>query len=231
MKNTVLLTVLLIVFTNTFAQRNNTLLTIGDKQISDKEFKYIYLKNNNEKLGRKSPDDYLKLFIDFKLFVLEAENLKIDTAKQFINEFEGYRNQLANPYLTQTKAKDKIIKEVYENSKTDVKFELIFIRVDKRADEMQKAVARAKVEKIRKRIANGEDFGAVARETSDQRGAARNGGKYPFVRLSKLPYRLQKFFKKAHKGKLSQPFETIDGYYLVRLIDKRPIRDTLKSPT
>lgn len=221
MKKTILLSVLLIIFTGVFAQKSDVLLTIGKKQITADEFKYIYLKNNTKELGQKSPEDYLDLFINFKLFVAEAEQLKMDTAEQFVNELQGYKDQLAHPFLTESKIYDELLKEAYENSKTDVKFDLIYIRVDKRADEQQKATAKAKADKIRSRIAKGEDFQKVARETSDQRSAAQNGGEYPFIPLSNLPYSLQQYLKTAKKGVLSAPIESIQGYYIVRLNEKR----------
>ncbi len=221
MKKTVLLTVLLIIFTNMFAQRNNTLVTIGNKKISDDEFKYIYLKNNNEKLGSKTPEDYLDLFVNFKLFVIDAENQKMDTTKQFQSEYQLYKDQLAIPYLTQTKYQDEITKELYYNYKTDVKFDLIFIKVSNRASKKQLAVAKAKAEKIRRRIENGEDFAKVARETSDQKGVAQNGGRYPFMQLFQLPYDMQEFMAKAPIGKLSTPFKTGEGFYLLKVIARR----------
>ena len=78
-------------------------VTIGGENVSKAEFEYIYRKNNNNLYNdtdKKSPEDYLDLFIDFKLKVVEAETLKMDTSRAFIKELEGYRNEVAEPYLS-----------------------------------------------------------------------------------------------------------------------------------
>ncbi len=82
------------------------------------EFERIYRKNNNEtSLNQQTPEEYLELFINFKLKVKEAEALGMDTTPKFINELEGYRAQLAKPYLTDDETKEKMMKEAYERSK------------------------------------------------------------------------------------------------------------------
>ena len=47
----------------------------------------------------KTLDEYVDLFINFKLKVIEAENTGLDTMPSFINELAGYRTQLANRIL------------------------------------------------------------------------------------------------------------------------------------
>ena len=55
----------------------------------------------------KTLDEYVDLFINFKLKVIEAENTGLDTMPSFINELAGYRTQLAKPYLTDRVAEEK----------------------------------------------------------------------------------------------------------------------------
>ena len=79
-----------------------TLITIGDKKITAEEFVETYEKNNvkTEVIDKKNIDEYLQLFIDFKLKVTEAESLKMDTVPSFIRELKNYRDQLAKPYFS-----------------------------------------------------------------------------------------------------------------------------------
>ncbi len=101
MKHSILLMIfVLFLGTVVFGQASPVLLRIGDEGISLEEFERIYRKNNNEtSLNRQDPGDYLELFINFKLKVKEAEALGMDTTTKFVNELEGYRKQLAKPYL------------------------------------------------------------------------------------------------------------------------------------
>ena len=95
-----------VLFYQSVAQTDETLITIGDRKISKGEFERIYKKNNNNLYNpddKKSPEDYIGMFVDFKLKVIEAENLKMDTSSVFKRELNGYRSELAAPYLTDVK--------------------------------------------------------------------------------------------------------------------------------
>jgi len=52
--------------------------------------------NNNKStaIDKKSLDEYLELFINYKLKVKEATEMGLDTATSFKNELAGYRNNL-----------------------------------------------------------------------------------------------------------------------------------------
>ena len=99
-----------------FAQNNEVILSVGDDKITLDEFKAIFLKNNHNdsNISKEYLDDYMKLFINFRLKVKEAKTLKYDTIPEFVNELEMYRNQLAKPYLSDNQFDDKLIEEAYE---------------------------------------------------------------------------------------------------------------------
>ena len=107
-----------------FAQgwKSKTLITLGDRNISAGEFMEVYEKNNikSEVVDKKSVDEYLDMYINFKLKVIEAENLKMDTLPKFVKEYEGYREQLSKPYFSSEAATEDLIKEAYERMKYDI---------------------------------------------------------------------------------------------------------------
>ena len=74
-------------------------MTIGDQDVTVKEFCDVYYKNNlkNDVIEKKSVDDYLDLFTTFRMKVMEAERMKLDTSAKFQKELAGYRKQLAKP--------------------------------------------------------------------------------------------------------------------------------------
>src|ERR1700749_2143135 len=114
-----------------FAQTNDpTLLTIDGKAITKSEFEAVYKKNNGKDMSaeRKSVNDYLDLFINFKLKVKEAEQMGLDTLPSFKQELGGYRKQLAAPYLTDKDATDKLINEAYQRMQTEVKASHILVK-------------------------------------------------------------------------------------------------------
>ena len=221
MKQITLFFALAIFTTALFAQKNNVLMTVGTKKITDEEFSYIYKKNNSDNLNEKSLNEYLELFKNFKLKVIEAESLKMDTSKAFVNELSGYRKQLAKPYLTEEKKIEELVKEAYERSKKELKLDIIFIKVSKNASSEDTTLAYDKAIKIKDRIKQGESFETVAMGTSDDRAVAKNKGHLNFLPALKIPYSIQNEIFKLKKGMLSNPIRTNYGYYLVKLVDTR----------
>lgn len=117
----------LILFTSgVFAQKVNPkaeLLNIAGEKVSVGEFMDVFTKNNlqNETIDKKSLEEYLDLYINFKLKVAEAKKLKMDTAKAFIQELEGYRKQLAKPYFTDESVTEALVKEAYQRKLEDIR--------------------------------------------------------------------------------------------------------------
>lgn len=114
-----------------FAQSNDpTLLTIDGKAVTKSEFEAVYKKNNGKDMSaeKKSVNDYLDLFINFKLKVKEAEQMGLDTLPSFKQELGGYRKQLAAPYLTDKDATDKLINEAYQRMQSEVKASHILVK-------------------------------------------------------------------------------------------------------
>ena len=112
-----------------------TLITIGDKEITAKEFMDTYEKNNinTDVIDKKSVDDYLQLYIDFQLKVAEAEYLKMDTSATFQKELANYRKQLAKPYFSNDDITDELVKEAYERMQYDMNAAHILFRCDANA--------------------------------------------------------------------------------------------------
>ncbi len=212
-----------------FGQDSPVLLTVGDDQVTLEEFERIYRKNNNEtSLNKQTPEEYLELFVNFKLKVKEAETLGMDTTAKFINELEGYRKQLAKPYLTDDETKLEMMKEAYERSQQDVKASHILIKLSASPSPEDTLAAYKKLSEIRKRIINGEDFETVARATSDDASVQRNGGSLGYFTAFSMIYAFETMAYTTPVGELSMPFQTTYGYHILMVYDKRPARGQVK---
>ena len=105
----------------TFFGQDNTILKIDDQTVNKTEFEQIYWKNKKEKIATKEDlDEYIQLFINFKLKVIAAEELGLDTTKKFIDELNGYRIQLEKPYLIDTSINEDLINEAYYRTINEV---------------------------------------------------------------------------------------------------------------
>ena len=100
---------------------NEVLLTVGPEEVTVNDFQSIFQKNNNlDDVTEEEMNEYLDLFIKFKMKVLDAEEMQLDTAKSFQKELAGYRKQLARPYLTDKQAEESLVTEAYYRMSQEV---------------------------------------------------------------------------------------------------------------
>ncbi|MEI7595961.1 MAG: peptidylprolyl isomerase [Bacteroidota bacterium] len=242
MKKIVALSVLVIsslISSNSWSQSNDPILmTIGGDKITKSEFESVYKKNNvkTDAIDKKSLEEYLDLYVNFKLKVKEADELGLDTVSSFVSELKGYRKQLAQPYLTDKEVTNKILEEAYERSKWDVRASHILIKVEEDALPKDTLIAYNKIIAIRDRALKGEDFGKLAVEFSDDPSAkgmaASNGrpamkgnsGDLGYFTVFQMVYPFERAAFTTEPGKVSMPVRTKFGYHILKIVDKRPAR-------
>jgi len=86
---------------------------------------------------------------------------------------------------------------------------------------MSSAQARKELEKLRQRVLDGDDFGALARAHSDDKVTAANGGSLGWVNPGQLSPQFQQVMDKVQVGQISEPFETRRGWAIVQVLDRR----------
>ena len=209
-----------------FAQdKNASVLTVDGEPTSLEEFENIFRKNNRDSvITAQSLDEYMELFINFKLKVKEAREAGLDTVKKFKTELDGYRAQLARPYLTDSDKLNDLVKEAYENYKQEVHAAHILIKVDANASPADTARAYTKILAIRERIMKGEEFKALAKATSEDPSAKENAGDLGYFTAFQMVYPFEKAAYETPVGQVSNPIRTRYGYHLIYVYDKRPAR-------
>lgn len=206
-----------------------TLLTINGKEISVGEFLSIYEKNNEKNANPTPVEEYLGLFINYKLKVAEALDKGLDQQESFQSELQTYRKQLAKPYLIDTDEKERLLREAYERMKYDVQASYLLVAIEPNATPADTMKAWNKVNSIRSRIRSGEDFNKVAQKTSDDPMAKSTGGALKYQTVFMInSYRLESAMYNTPVGQLSHPIRTQHGYYLIKVDDKRPARGLVK---
>ncbi len=209
---------------NAFSQSDETLITIGKTKVSKGEFERIYQKNNNNlynETEKKNPEEYLDLFINFKLKVLEAEDLKMDTSSVFINELAGYRKELAAPYLTDVKYNEQMIRDLYERTTKEVNASHILLTVPKNASPDQDAAVLKRIKEIRQEIVDGKDFNEAAMQYSEDPSAKTNKGKLGYFTAFQMVVPFENAAFTTPVGEVSQPIKSSFGYHLLKVHDIR----------
>jgi peptidyl-prolyl cis-trans isomerase SurA len=211
---------------NAFSQNKKaTILTIDGESITLEEFDNIFRKNNRDSvITQASLDEYMQLFINFKLKVKEARTLGLDTVAKFKTELEGYRAQLARPYLTDTDVLNELMHEGYDRLNQEIHASHILIKCDPNASPEDTLKAFNKAMDIRNQILNGSDFTIVAKDRSEDPSAKDNGGDLGYFTAFQMVYPFEDAAYKANTGDLTMPVRTRYGYHIIKIIDKRTAR-------
>lgn len=242
MKKSIFLLGLVISFSQVFSTGNSNLnrciagpdsilLRIDGKPVTIAEFERIYKKNNTKDntIDAKSIEEYLELFINFKLKVTEAEKTGLDTSKSFKTELSGYRKQLAKPYLVDKDIDEGLLKEAYERMQSDVHASHILIKLDPGAAPKDTLEAWNKILKARKRVTDGESFDAVAKEVSEDPSAKDNAGNLGYFTAFQMVYPFESAAFNTKPGEISMPFKTNFGYHILKVHDKRKASGEIKT--
>ncbi|NQU53388.1 MAG: peptidylprolyl isomerase [Bacteroidetes bacterium] len=214
-----------------FAQKNEIVVTIADTKVSKAEFERIFKKNNNNlynESDKKSPEDYLELFIDFKLKVIEAESLQMDTNSVFVNEFEGYRKELATPYLTDVKFNEQLVKELYDRMNKEVNASHILLQVKKSATDAEDQAVLNRINKIKKEIDLGKDFAEAAAEYSEDPSAKSNKGNLSYFTAFQMIAPFENVAFTTPAGNVSESVRSAFGYHLIMVHDVRKNRGEIQ---
>jgi len=222
-----------------FAQKE-TLMTINGKPVSAEEFLYIYEKNNQAgAIDPKTMDEYLDMFINFKLKVAEAEAQGIDTTEAFKKELKGYRAQATPKYLQDEQAMDSLIEMSWRHMAKDRRAAHIAIQCPMSADSAQQADALAKINEAYERVVLGKEvlkgkgkkaklvrqpveaFDAVARELSTDPSVQETGGELGWITPFRYVYPLEQAVYDTELGKISKPFRTQYGWHIVLVEEEK----------
>lgn len=231
-KTGVLLILLLLFSVTVLAQKKSeTIVTIGNENVSVDEFEANYKKNNTNVLDKKdlkSPAEYLDLYIKFKLKVLEARSLGYDTIKSYRDELAGYRAELAKPYLTDVSYNEEMVKTQYYRTINERKASHLLIRVTPEAIPADTLKAWNKINDIRNQILAGADFNEMAVKFSEDPSAAQNKGLLGYFTAFQMVYPFEDMTYKTPVGQVSPIVRTRFGYHIIKVHDERPAAGEIK---
>jgi len=224
--------VLLMIVTQSFAQDKHdpVLLKIDDNPVTKSEFETIFKKNNRDSvITEQDLDEYVELFINFKLKVNEAEELGMDTIPQFTRELKGYRDQLAKPYLADKSMTDSLVREAYDRLQYEVKASHILIALpsDPTPDDTLKAYKT--ISALKKELINDPSkFETIARAKSNDPSAVKNNGDLGYFTALQMVYPFENAVFNTPVGEIGGPIRTQYGYHIVKITDKRPARGEVR---
>ena len=212
-----------------FAQVDDpVVMKINGQPVSRSEFEYSFNKNNSEGvIDKKSVDEYVDLFVNYKLKVEAAKEARLDTLKSFLNEFAGYRDQQIRPAMITDADIEAEARRIYEETRSRIdgnggmtKPAHILVMVKQKADEAQQKAAKERIDSIYNALQNGADFAELAKKCSDDKGTAANGGELQWIAKGMTLKEFEDAAWALEKGQMSKPVLSPAGWHIILLKDK-----------
>lgn len=206
----------------------------GKQKVYLGEFEHQFSKNlnlNEKKVTAKDIDDYLKLYVKFKLKIQDAIDAGKDTVSSYKQELAMYREQLARNYLYDRSVTQGLIDEAYTRMQSEVKVSHILIMCSRDASEADVAKANKRINEISnalKRNPSPENFADFAKTDSDDPGTKNAGGSLGYMTAMQVVYEFENQAYKTLVGQISEPFRTDFGFHIVRIEDVRKNRGDIK---
>ncbi len=219
---------MLVIGTVAFAQDDPVIMTINGQPVNRSEFEYSYNKNNSDGvIDKKTVEEYVDLFINYKLKVAAALDAHLDTLVSFKNEFAQYRDQQIRPTFITDQDVEREAKDIYQRTQHFVdslggivKPAHILIMVGQKASEADRKKAEQRADSVYNALKQGANFEELAKKVSDDKGSAKNGGVLGWIQPQQTVKEFETVAYSLNKGEISKPVLSPYGYHIIRLDDK-----------
>lgn len=206
------------------------IMTINNKPVLRSEFAYSYKKNNGEDvIERKTVDEYVDLFVNYKLKVEAALDAKCDTMTSYKKDFRKYRDMQVLPTLIVDADMEREAQNIYANTKERigadglVNPQHILIRVSQNADASAQNAARQRADSIYQAVLGGASFDDLAKRCSEDPGSAQRGGEVGFISKGQTLKAFEETAFSLQPGQMAPPVLSEVGYHIIRMKERKQL--------
>jgi peptidyl-prolyl cis-trans isomerase SurA len=206
--------------------KKEVLFTVDNNSYYTDEFARVYNKNLDlvKDESQKDLTAYLELFVGYKLKINKANKLGLQNGETYKNELQTYRTQLSKNYITDSKVTKELVEEGYNRSLKEIKASHILITVEENAAPEDTLKAYNTIKDVYQRAINGEDFGNLATQFSQDPSAKENKGNLGYFSAFRMIYPFESAAYNTPIGKISKPVRTRFGYHIIKVDDIRDNR-------
>lgn len=204
------------------------IMTVNGEPVLRSEFEYSFNKNNSEGvIDKKSVEEYVDLFINYKLKVAAALDARYDTLQSFKDEFAQYRDQQIRPMLVTDADMEAEAHKIYDQTVAQIgpdgliQTAHILIRAEQQAPQSEWDAAKVRIDSVYKALKNGADFSELAKKVSQDPGSARQGGLLPFVQRGQLVKEYEDIAYALQPGEMSGVVQTPYGYHIILMKERK----------
>jgi peptidyl-prolyl cis-trans isomerase SurA len=205
-------------------------MTINSQNFYKSEFEYFYNKYNSENvIDKRVLDEYLDLYKNLKLKVMEAEAKGLHETASFQAEFSGYRSAEAKPYLEDLETNEELLRKQYDRLKEMVEVSHIMILFPGVKNNDFKAFPSDTLEtynravQVRNRVLRGADFERAVAEYSDDYNPEQQGqpGYLGWFTGMMFPLLFEDVAFNTPIGAVGELARTDYGYHIVKIHAKK----------
>ena len=204
------------------------IMTVAGVDVPRSEFEYSYNKNNTDGvIDKKTVEEYVDLFINYKLKVQAALDAHIDTTQAFLTEFTQYRDQQIRPIFV---TDDDMLAEahtVYDNTVKSIgpdgliRPAHILMRIPQKATQAQQDEAKRRIDSVYQALQAGADFEELAKKVSQDPGSARNGGVLGWCSRNQLVKEFEDAAFALQAGEMSAPLQSPFGWHIILMKERK----------
>ena len=226
-----LFSMLLLAVTAAHAQKYDPIImTVAGLDVPRSEFEYSYNKNNTDGvIDKKTIEEYVDLFVNYKLKVQAALDAKYDTLTSFKTEFAQYRDQQILPtFVTDADMLEEAHK-VYDQTKENigpdglVSAAHILILTPQKATEEQQRDAKRRIDSVYTALQAGADFESLAKQVSQDPGSARRGGLLGWFSRHQMIKEFEDEAFALQPGQMSKPFQSPYGWHIILMKERKQL--------
>lgn len=198
-----------------------TLFTYGKKTVSKAEFLKAFDKNPSplETDRKKALNEYLNLYINYKLKVQSAYDDKMHEQPMFKNESSSFKKQLADKIINTEANIDLLIKQAFDRSQKDIHVAQIFIEIKPGVDNIY---AIDQMEKALKSLKQGMNFEDAVKKYSNDDYTIQTKGDLGYITAFTLPYQFENEIYNLKVGEFSSVYKSSFGYHIFKNLNERP---------
>lgn len=214
------------------------IMVINGEPVLRSEFEYSYNKNNTEGvIDKKTVEEYVELFVNYKLKVVAAIDAHLDTLKSFKKEFAMYRNQQIMPSFVTDEGIDAEARRIYQNTKDAIGPKglilpyHILVAVEQDASQEEQDAAKQRIDSIYNALQAGADFEETAKACSQDPGSSFRGGKLPWLSVGQTMKEFEEAAFALDSGEMSLPVQSPAGWHIIQMRGRKQLEpyDSLKA--
>jgi peptidyl-prolyl cis-trans isomerase SurA len=194
------------------------LFTYGNRLVDKKEFITAFNRSPDTVADRKKAlQQYLRLYINYKLKVQAAYDEKLNESSSFQLEAANFKRQLAENIINEEANEKALIEEAFERSKKDILVQQVFVEYGK-----DTLAALKKITTAYQQLKEGKNFDQVATAYAKDEVARDNKGYMGYITVFTLPYEFENIIYRLSPGNFSVPCKSQSGYHIFRCVRVRP---------